>query len=582
MPFSLSQAKSQWTRRSLLATLSATAALAQRPNRAPYDWKGMPADLPTLIDRYRTDLRAIDLFYPLTYSTSRIEILRQFQNTWLKGIETVPFNKLDVEGRIDWLLLHKTITEALADLDQDESRWKEMESLLTFAPSLWRLEDTRQRVDPVTGRDAASTLINATKQISELESWLKKGPNPKPQQTVALRAHRLTLEMEANLKRWFAFYQGYDPVFEWWVKDPFDKLSKSLTTYAAVLREVGAGLKKDDKDTIVGDPVGRQVILSNLQSEMIAYTPEELIAIAEREFLWCETEMKKAAAEMGLGDDWKAALEKVKNLHRDPGGQPKMIVDLAIEAIDFVTKRDLVTVPQLARDSWRMLMMSPERQRINPFFLGGESIIVSFPTNTMTHEEKLMSMRGNNEHFARATVHHELIPGHNLQRFYNLRYRPYRQLFNTPFWVEGWALWWEMLLWDLNFARNAEDKVGMLFWRMHRCARIVFSLRFHLGLMNAQECVDFLVNRVGHERDNAAAEVRRSFEGTYPPLYQAAYMLGGLQIRGLYRELVINGKMSPRAFHDQILEGNYMPIEMVRARLTSTKLEKDFKATWRF
>lgn len=542
----------------------------------------MPADLPTLIDRYRTDLRAIDLFYPLTYSTSRIEILRQFQNTWLKGIETVPFNKLDVEGRIDWLLLHKTITEALADLDQDESRWKEMESLLTFAPSLWRLEDTRQRVDPVTGRDAASTLINATKQISELESWLKKGPNPKPQQTVALRAHRLTLEMEANLKRWFAFYQGYDPVFEWWVKDPFDKLSKSLTTYAAVLREVGAGLKKDDKDTIVGDPVGRQVILSNLQSEMIAYTPEELIAIAEREFLWCETEMKKAAAEMGLGDDWKAALEKVKNLHRDPGGQPKMIVDLAIEAIDFVTKRDLVTVPQLARDSWRMLMMSPERQRINPFFLGGESIIVSFPTNTMTHEEKLMSMRGNNEHFARATVHHELIPGHNLQRFYNLRYRPYRQLFNTPFWVEGWALWWEMLLWDLNFARNAEDKVGMLFWRMHRCARIVFSLRFHLGLMNAQECVDFLVDRVGHERDNAAAEVRRSFEGTYPPLYQAAYMLGGLQIRGLYRELVINGKMSPRAFHDQILEGNYMPIEMVRARLTSTKLEKDFKATWRF
>jgi len=582
MPFSLSQAKSRWTRRSLIATLSATAAWAQRPNRAPYDWKGMPADLPALIDRYRTDLRAIDLFYPLTYSTSRIEILRQFQNTWLKSIETVPFNKLDVEGRIDWLLLHKTITEALADLDQDESRWKEMESLLTFAPSLWRLEDTRQRVDPVTGRDAASTLINATKQISELESWLKKGPNPKPQQTVALRAHRLTLEMEANLKRWFAFYQGYDPVFEWWVKDPFDKLSKSLTTYAAVLREVGAGLKKDDKDTIVGDPVGRQVILSNLQSEMIAYTPEELIAIAEREFLWCETEMKKAAAEMGLGDDWKAALEKVKNLHRDPGGQPKMIVDLAIEAIDFVTKRDLVTVPQLARDSWRMLMMSPERQRINPFFLGGESIIVSFPTNTMTHEEKLMSMRGNNEHFARATVHHELIPGHNLQRFYNLRYRPYRQLFNTPFWVEGWALWWEMLLWDLNFARNAEDKVGMLFWRMHRCARIVFSLRFHLGLMNAQECVDFLVDRVGHERDNAAAEVRRSFEGTYPPLYQAAYMLGGLQIRGLYRELVINGKMSPRAFHDQILEGNYMPIEMVRARLTSTKLEKDFKATWRF
>jgi uncharacterized protein (DUF885 family) len=134
----------------------------------------------------------------------------------------------------------------------------------------------------------------------------------------------------------------------------------------------------------------------------------------------------------------------------------------------------------------------------------------------------------------------------------------------------------------LKFPRNAEDKVGMLFWRMHRCARIIFSLKFHLGQMKAQECVDFLVDRVGHERDNAAAEVRRSFEGTYPPLYQAAYMLGGLQIRSLYRDLVASGKMTPKAFHDHILKGNALPIEMVRASLTQTKLDKNFVAKWRF
>jgi len=38
----------------------------------------------------------------------------------------------------------------------------------------------------------------------------------------------------------------------------------------------------------------------------------------------------------------------------------------------------------------------------------------------------------------------------------------------------------------------------------------------------------FLVDRVGHERENAAGEVRRSFKGDYGPLYQAGYMLGGL------------------------------------------------------
>jgi hypothetical protein len=582
MPFSLSQGANQWTRRSALAAISSVAAFAQRPARKPYTWVGMPTELPALVDRYRMDLRATELFYPITYSALRFEVMEEFHQTWLKGIESIDFAKLDVEGRIDWLLLRNTLQRALADLQLDRRRWKEMEVLVSFAPALWKLEEKRQRVDPIEGKDTAGILVNVVKQIKELDTWLKKPDISKPQQTVALRAHRLTLELDTSLKRWFAFYQGYDPTLEWWLKDPVDKLSKSLADYAAVLSERGAGLKKDDKDTIVGDPVGREAILSDLKFEMIAYQPEELIAIADREFAWCEAEMKKASRELGHGEDWKAALERVKNLHRDPGGQPKMIVDMAVEAIEYVTSRDLVTVPQLARDSWRMLMMSPERQRVNPFFLGGESIIVSFPTNTMTHEEKLMSMRGNNEHFSRATVHHELIPGHNLQRFYTTRYRTYRNVFNTPFWLEGWALWWEMLLWDLGFARNAEDKVGMLFWRMHRCARIVFSLRFHLGMMKAQECVDFLVDRVGHERDNAAAEVRRSFEGTYPPLYQAAYMLGGLQIRGLHRELVLSGKMKVRDFHDRILLGNTLPIEMVRASLTGTRLEKDFVAKWRF
>lgn len=556
--------------------------LAQRAVRGPYALKIEGLDMQAHVELYRADERSLQLFYPLAFSSTRISVLREFYEAWRTGLEKMEFSKLEVQGRIDWLLLRNRAVGALANLDLDERRWKEMEALVAFAPGIWRLEESRQRVDEVSGRDAAGVLLNSLKQVAELSVWLNKGEGTKPSATIAMRASRLVEDMELRLKQWFGFYQGYDPLFEWWVKDPFEKFSKSLKDYSVLLREKGAGLKKDDKDTIIGDPVGRAAIEAQLRQEMIAYSPEELIGIADREFAWCEVEMKKAAAEMGLGADWKAALEKVKGMHMEPGKQPAMIVKLAVEAIDFVTKNDLVTVPQLARDSWRMEMMSPERQRVNPFFTGGEIISVSFPTDRMTHDEKMMSMRGNNEHFSRATVHHELIPGHYLQRFSMVRQRPYRMLFSTPFWMEGWALWWEMLLWELGFPRSAEDKVGMLFWRMHRCARIVFSLRFHLGLMKAQECVDYLVDRVGHERENAAGEVRRSFEGSYPPLYQAAYMLGGLQIRSLHRDLVKGGKMTNRKFHDTILEGNTMPIEMVRANLTGTLLEKDFVASWRF
>jgi uncharacterized protein (DUF885 family) len=162
------------------------------------------------------------------------------------------------------------------------------------------------------------------------------------------------------------------------------------------------------------------------------------------------------------------------------------------------------------------------------------------------------------------------------------RYNVHRRPFATPFWTEGWALYWEMLLWDEGFARTPEEKVGMLFWRTHRAARIIFSLNFHLGKMSPQEAVDFLVDRVGHERANATAEVRRSFDGSYSPLYQVAYMMGGLQIRALHEELVGSRKMTNRQFHDAILQGGSMPIEMVRASLTKQSLSREYVPAWKF
>ena len=348
-----------------------------------------------------------------------------------------------------------------------------------------------------------------------------------------------------------------------------------------LLRRKGAGPAGGAEAPITGDPIGRPALLEELAFEWIPYTPEELVALAKTELAWCESEMKRAARELGCGDAVKKALELVKRDHVPAGQQPGAIVKLAEEAIAFLEARDLVTIPPLCKESWRMEMMSPERQLVNPFFLGGDTIIVSYPTDAMAHADKLMSMRGNNLHFARATVHHELIPGHHLQGFVAAREKPYRRLFDTPFHVEGWALYWEMRLWDLEFARTPEDRLGMLFWRAHRCARIVFSLGFHLGTMTPQEAIDLLVETVGHERANATAEVRRSFGGDYPPLYQAAYMLGGLQLAALRKELVVGGTLSEKAFHDAVLRENAIPIELLRAALTSQPLARDQRSAWR-
>jgi hypothetical protein len=272
----------------------------------------------------------------------------------------------------------------------------------------------------------------------------------------------------------------------------------------------------------------------------------------------------------------------VKNTYLPAGAWPQEVVRLGDEAIDLMVKNDWLTVPPLAIETWRTSMISAERQRVSPFFLGGEVIQIAYPTSEMSHEDKMMSMRGNNPHFSRATVQHELIPGHHLQQFMNQRHLIHRRPFGTPFWTEGWALYWEFVLWDRQFPRDAKDKVGMLFWRMHRAARIIFSLNYHLGKMTPQQCIDLLVNRLGHESANAEAEVRRSFEGSYGPLYQIAYMIGALEIYALRKEMVDSGKMPEKTFHDLILTQNAMPIEILRAKVTGKPLSKDHRASWKF
>jgi hypothetical protein len=512
----------------------------------------------------------------------------------------------------------------VVDLEESRRRFEPVKPA-EVAATLNRLkkliEDTQARVEaglPRQGAGRGGAPAGGGGQPQEA------GPESiRVKKTVAFRAVAAVTALRAALRNWFGFYNGYDPVFTWWAEEPYRGLDQTLNTYIAFLSERVAGVRLDegaggapgvgpgrggagggggapggqrpagagqaraaarpgDASDIIGDPLGREALLVDLANEMIPYTPEELVALANKEMIWCEGEMLKASRELGYGEDWRKALEHVKSLYVEPGKQTQVIRDLANEAIEYMEKNDLLTIDPLAKETWRMEMMSPERQLQNPFFLGGEQITVSYPTNTMSHEAKMMSMRGNNPHFSRATVHHELIPGHHMQQFMTARFKDYRGLFSTPFWGEGWSLYWELLLWDMGFAKKPEDRIGMLFWRMHRCARIMFSLSFHLGTMNPQECIDLLIKRVGHEPENAVAEVRRSFAGNYSPLYQAAYLLGGLQFRALQKELVGGGKMTHRQFHDAILRENRIPVEMVRAILTKQAPPRDFKTSWKF
>ena len=550
-------------------------------------------EMPNIMQLYAADARVLSRYYSpaqagggrgpmggeaVLGSPEKRERLEKLNKDYLSRLEALNFKNLSQECKVDYILFKRDLKEKLRQLAQEAADNDKIKQWFPFASKIYALEKVRRRGGQIEGEKVSrewSTIIN---EIKVIQAKIKE------EKSIGAEAGYTAGETVANLKRTLLsindFYNGYEPMYTWWVPKTFQALDEALTSYAATIKSK-ISQEPADKSGIVGQPVGKKELVRQLNYEMIPYSPEELIELANKEFAWCDAEMLKASKEMGFGADWKAALEKVKNTFVPAGKQPEMILRLYNESVDFIKKRDLITIPPVAEETWGMIMMTPERQLVNPFFTGGSDISISYPTNTMAEEDRLMSMRGNNPHFSRATVQHELIPGHNLQAYMNSRYRTYRN-FSTPFSGEGWALYWELLLWDLDFPQGPEDRIGMLFWHMHRCARIIFSLNYHMGKWKPQQCIDFLVDRVGHERANAEGEVRRSFVGRYAPLYQLAYLTGGRQFYALRKELVDKGKMTNKQYHDAVMHLNSMPVEMVRAILTNQPLTENFTTKWKF
>jgi Bacterial protein of unknown function (DUF885) len=637
---------------------------------------------------------------PGSVSPNRIARLKRFDLDWQAALGRIDSARLSPAAANELDTLKTFVQNNLAQLDADAAALSELAPLVPFAPRIIALYESRVRMEDVDSQRAAGEVTAIAKEVAQVRARLEAGlsggagsESLRVGRELATRGADASDSLRASLANWFAFFNGYDPVFTWWMGMPYKQADGALQGYATFLREKVAAadlpaspaptvqpiapapapkfaevpdlaellaLPRDEMSTIVqrftgrtgggrgGEPVtrspkyyqdwlaalktvdfdklsrnaqvnyvfikttsemqiarartppqadiprktdnsgitgaarGRVGLLQDLADETIPYTPEELIALGYKELAWMEGEMRKASAQMGYGDDWKKAVEKVKAMHPPPGGQPAAIRDMLFEAVDYLRAHDMITVPQVAAESLRMNMMSPERQLINPFFTGGSQITVSYPTDTMEYEARLQSMRGNNVPFSHATAFHEMIPGHNLVFYLGQRYAGYRaNLGGTPFFGEGWALYWEIILFDKGFHDTPEEKVGALFWRMHRAARIIFSMNFHLGQWSPQECIDFLVERLGHERDNATAEVRRSFQQA-APLYQAAYLLGGLQIRSMRKEMVESGQMTEKQFHDEIMRQGSMPIAWLRLSMSKQPLKPDSAVSWKF
>jgi len=168
-----------------------------------------------------------------------------------------------------------------------------------------------------------------------------------------------------------------------------------------------------------------------------------------------------------------------------------------------------------------------------------------------------------------AVAYHEGIPGHHMQLSIQqqLEGLPKFRLHGLGFnaYSEGWALYAEQLGKEVGFYQDPVSDYGRLSSELFRAVRLVVDTGIHAKGWSRDQVVEFMRKSGAVDEPTIQSETDRYISW---PAQALSYKLGQLKIREL-RERVqkeLGPKCDIRKFHDEILDGGALPLDMLEAR----------------
>ncbi|MDQ1422202.1 MAG: hypothetical protein QOJ52_4164 [Acidimicrobiaceae bacterium] len=167
-----------------------------------------------------------------------------------------------------------------------------------------------------------------------------------------------------------------------------------------------------------------------------------------------------------------------------------------------------------------------------------------------------------------AVAYHEGVPGHHMQISIaqTLQGIPkFRLRGNYSAYAEGWALYSEELGKEIGFYKDPVSDYGRLNSELFRAVRLVVDTGIHDKNWTREKVIDFMhANDVNDTVAQTEADRYIAWPGQ-----ALAYKMGQLMIRKLRDEAKaqLGPKFDIKAFHDQILDGGAMPLDLLQERV---------------
>lgn len=168
-----------------------------------------------------------------------------------------------------------------------------------------------------------------------------------------------------------------------------------------------------------------------------------------------------------------------------------------------------------------------------------------------------------------AIAYHEGVPGHHMQLSVQQqltglpKFRLHGLGFNA--YIEGWALYAEQLGKEVGFYQDPVSDYGRLSSELFRAVRLVVDTGIHSKGWTREQVVEFFRKTGAVDEPTIQTETDRYISW---PAQALSYKLGQLKIRELREraQKELGSKFDIRAFHDEILDGGTLPLDLLEAR----------------
>lgn len=169
------------------------------------------------------------------------------------------------------------------------------------------------------------------------------------------------------------------------------------------------------------------------------------------------------------------------------------------------------------------------------------------------------------------TAYHEGVPGHHMQISIAQTLPglpPFRQQAGYTAYIEGWALYAERLGEELGFFQDSLSYYGHLSDELLRADRLVLDTGVHYKHWTRQQMVDFFREHSSEDEPSIQSETDRYIS---TPAQALAYKVGQLKILDLRARAKkeLGDAFDIRAFHDEILDGGALPLDVLDARVSA-------------